>query len=694
MLMDKGLHFLVSLCLLAACATRCDANAAGAQVPIILISVDTLRSDHIGAYTPGFRETPQIDRFATRGTVWSQISSLVPLTLPSHVSIFTSTYPFTNGVRDNGTPLGPGATTLSSVLQMAGYRTAAFVGGFVLDRRFGLNKGFDVYESPFDLHRKVVSDSGALKIPASQVIASATRWIEKNKTAAFFVFIHLYDLHTPYRLENRSVESSGTRGYNAELSYVDGELGELFKYLEGNSLLNRCLIVFTADHGESLGDHGESTHGYFIYQSTLHVPLIIKWPSGFKSAPKSRMDQPGSLIDLAPTILDVVGVRAPKQMQGRDLLVTNSPEALYSESLYARNQFNFASLRSIRLGKYKYIEAPKPELYDLDTDPSELHNIYTEQKQTASALGKQLGLLSQGGKSAVTPSLYQGETTAALRSLGYLAAPSRSAREISSNIDPKDHISDLERFSRALALASAGHLQESTSLLKALSIALPDNSEILTSIGLNYQREGNYSIAAESFASAAKAAPMNAQAHFDLGIAYFRMQQFDQALTELHIALSIQPWYTQAEELIATIQLQKKNYLEARARFEHVLTIDPESYTAHYDLGVLGFLDRNSSQARTELRKALEIESTSSEAHNMLGSVYLQRNDLESAQEEFQSAIKFGPDSAIFHYNLSLVLRKEGKRLEEESELRKCLAIDPHIAAASAALKQLDSSSF
>ncbi len=685
---------MIGLCLAAACAMRSDAKATGAQVPIILISVDTLRADHVGVYSKGLTETPNIDQLATSGTVWYQISSLVPLTLPSHVSLFTSTYPFTNGVRDNGTPLGQGATTLPSLLKSAGYRTAAFVGGFVLDRRFGLNQGFDVYESPFDLHRKVVSDSGALKIPADQVIASATRWIEKNKTTAFFVFIHLYDLHTPYRLGNRSIEAFGARGYDAELSYVDGELGELMKYLERNSLLKRCLIVFTADHGESLGDHGESTHGYFIYQSTLHVPLIIKWPGGFKGFPKGRMDQPGSLIDVAPTILNVAGVHVPKQMQGRDLLVARTPKAVYSESLYAKNQFDFSPLRSIRLEKYKYIQAPKPELYDLAADPAELHNIYAQQKSIASALGKQLDSLSRDSGSADTPLIAQSETTAALRSLGYLAAPSRPVHETGSNIDPKDHISDLEKFSRALALAAGGHIQESTSLLNALSIALPNNAELLTSIGLNYQREKNYASAAESFASAAKAAPTNAQAHFDLGLAYFRMHQLEQSLAELNMALSIQPWYTQAEELIATIQLQKKNYPEARARFEHVLTIDPQSYTAHYDLGVLGFVDRNSSQASTELMKALQIDSTSSEAHNMLGSVYLQKNELESAQKEFQSAIRYGPDAAIFHYNLSLVFRKEGKRPEEESELRKCLALDPHIATASAALKQLDSSSY
>lgn len=278
-------------------------NAAQPSPPIILISIDTLRADHLSCYSSRAQSTPHVDAIAKSGTLFSQVNAQVPLTLPSHVSLFTSTYPFTNGIQDNGQAVPPNTITLAGILKSHGYRTAAFVGGFVLDRRFGLDKGFDVYDSPFTPSREGETDASDLKRLGGDVVHSATSWIEKNSTAPFFVFLHLFDLHTPENLPPALKARFPGPRYEAELAYVDELVGQFWDFLRGRGLLDKALIVFLSDHGESLGDHGENTHGYFIYQSTLSVPLIIHWPAQ-QSRPHGRgperVETPVSLMSVAP----------------------------------------------------------------------------------------------------------------------------------------------------------------------------------------------------------------------------------------------------------------------------------------------------------------------------------------------------------------------------------------------------------
>ena len=349
------------------------AFGAGTRTPpsVILISVDTLRPDHLSCYGYRRASTPHIDAIAREGTIFTQVSSQVPLTLPSHVSMLTSTYPFANGVQDNAVRLGPEAVTLATVLKSRGYHTAAFVGGFVLDRRFGLNRGFDEYDSPFDLHRQQGKDPGDIKRLGEDVTNSAEKWVTENSGSPFFVFLHLYDLHTPYEFPKGKRPLGGASGYDAELRYVDDVLGHFWDFLQQRQLLSKMLVVFVSDHGESLGEHGESTHGYFIYQSTLHVPLIFHWPAQTAAFPP-QIEEPASLLDVAPTILQYLRLQEPAQFQGRSLLgslhghTTSANEEIYSESLYAHRHFGASSLRGLQVGAYKYIEAPKPELYDLE----------------------------------------------------------------------------------------------------------------------------------------------------------------------------------------------------------------------------------------------------------------------------------------------------------------------------------------
>lgn len=636
------LFFLAALCLQLGWAQRAEIRPLR-STPVILISVDTLRADHLSCYEAGRQPTPHIDSLAKHGTLFSQISSAYPLTLPAHVALFTSTYAFMNGVEDNGVPLKSTAVTLATLLKSAGYRTGAFVASFVLDRRFGLNRGFDVYDGPIDVHNTSAAPVER-KRPGAQVAGDALRWLERNSDTPFFLFLHLYDLHLPYDLPQDPNLRHGETGYTAELAYEDRVLGDFLAALNRRNLLDKALIVFTSDHGEGLGEHSESTHGYFIYQSTVRVPLIIHWPdghwpSGFSRTMGERIDEPASLLDVAPTILDAIGIPRPAAMRGHSLLSHGQGREIYSESLYARNHFGCATLRSLRVGRYKYIESPKPELYDLASDPKETRNLYDQKRARAAALAQRIVAVRATGP-AVRPNSSnapQPDTIAALRSLGYLSGSTKSTR-VESHIDPKDRITDFEEYLRALDLSSAGKLSESEALLQTLRDKLPDIADIRVSLGLNKQRTGDFARAAREFEAAIQQDPSDAQAHFELGFCQFRLGQLDDALRQFKAALALEPWYTRPAEALAEIYTRKNDYPEARAYLNQLLSTDPSSYTAHYNLGIFAALEQNWADAEHHMQLALRADPHSAEAHDALGKIFQQEGKNDKATQEFRAA--------------------------------------------------------
>jgi choline-sulfatase len=686
-------------CMFTAGMPKLFAEQKSASPSVILISVDTLRADRLSCY--GYRNlrTPNIDAIARGGTLFYQAGAQAPLTLPSHVSFLTSTYPFANGVEDNGHQLGRDAVTLATVLKSRGYRTAAFVGGFVLDRRFGLNQGFDLYDSPFDLHRGTGQDPGDIKRPGEDVVRAARRWLDENSTQPFFLFLHLYDLHTPYTLPPRWQKRSQGSGYEAALGYVDEVLGSFCKYLSEQGLLKRSLVVFTSDHGESLGEHGESTHGYFIYQSTLWVPLIFHWP-GEAGAYPTRANEPVSLLDLAPTILQIVGVPSPPQFQGRSflgLLSPKSPKAegeVYGESLYGHTHFGVSSLRSLRLGGYKYIEAPRPEFYDLTGDPGESRNLYQNKKALALAFRERLQSIRsrfqsehQTESQALSP-----EAIAKLSSLGYVAVSGAHSGSSEAGPDPKDRIAEYEQYGRAILLASSGRLEGANELLRELLVKDSGLLDVRISLGLNQQKMGQHTEAVQNFQQVLERNPLNVLAHFNLGVSYFQLQRLEEAVKELEAALVIAPYYTRAEELLGTIWLQKKDYPKARGHFDHMLTISPGDFGAHYNLGAMATLEGRWEDGVRHLRAALQADPQSAEVHNTLGSLYLRRGELEKARGELAEAVRLQPKFAWAHYNLGLVFRQQKKGEEAAHAFRQALASDPGFGPAKEALDRLESS--
>ncbi len=589
-----------------------DPEGTDGPTPIILISVDTLRADHLSCYGYSRLRTPHIDSLASGGTLFAEVSSQVPLTLPSHVSLFTSTYPFANGIRENAQVLPPGAVTLSTALAAHGYSTAAYIGGYFLARRYGLAQGFQTYDSPFDT--RIIKGSLDLKRPAPEVLESAEHWLEQNSGQPFFLFVHLFDLHQPYEAPASYRPRAPGSEYDQELAFVDDALGNFFDFLAHRGLNRRALVVLFSDHGESLGDHGENTHGYFIYRSTLHVPLIFHWPEARDYS--SRVEAPASLIDVAPTVLSVLGFQAPATFCGHSLLdlakeSDSPPRDVYSESSYAHDKFGWATLRSLRRGDYQYIDAPHPELYDLKNDPAERHNFLPGQTALAASYHERLAALLASFRSApaAAPEGVMTGAAESLRSLGYLEITSAEAALDNSGVDPKDRLFEYKRYLLAGLLARIGKADEAAAEFQAI---LSDD-------------------------------PRNLPAYVELARSDVALRRYLDGAHQLQAVLALDPHNIEAGELLGDIWLALGALDRAATEFRQLLTYAPQDYEAHFGLGLLAARHGQSAEADQHFRAALAANPLSAEAHYQLGLILEAHNERPQAVREFHAALQINP---------------------------------------------------
>ncbi len=541
--MSQARRFSAAFC---ASLLLCAAQSAGARQPsVILISIDTLRADHLGAYGDRRLKTPNIDSYAGHGTLYTSVDAQVPLTLPSHASLFTSTYPFENRVEENAERVPSGAVTLASVLRSNGYKTAAFIGSVFLERQMGLDQGFETYDSPFQFAAfSPLSGSmffgGASRGPNSArerrdgalVIRAATRFLAANRDRPLFVFLHLYDLHKPYKLS----------GYDEEIEYVDRLLGSFRKTLAEGGWWDHSLVILLSDHGEGLGDHGESSHGYFIYESTLHVPLIVHWPSAISGFP-ARVDEPAGLIDVAPTILDFLNLPVPASFEGQTLRGRRGPLTVYGESLHTHDSFGWAPLRSLRVGAYKYIEAPRPELYDLKNDGGERHNILASNAAQAQTLRRQLAaLLSRyAPQRAASPGNISPQTRALLGSLGYLAPGPATKLAGSAAADPKDRLPEFQLYEKAMNALFDGRTDAAIAILRQILAKDPRNTLARRDLGATYLERRLYSNARAEFEQVIAAAPDDYMTQYELGVADEHLGLLKEARRRLEAACKIAP---------------------------------------------------------------------------------------------------------------------------------------------------------
>src|SRR5271163_1439511 len=406
-----GLVPVVATLLISATAVAAgpSANPAAKAVPhssrakpsVLLITIDTLRADHVGCYGAQMVKTPTLDALAHDSVVFERALSQVPLTWPSHAVILTGTYPFQNGVQDfTGQPLAPQFRSVAQAFQQAGYATGAVISAFVLDRSWGLARGFDFYDDAFSAETFEKKDIALVDRRAGQSVAHAIAWLKKTPQRPFFLWLHLYDPHSPYDSPEPYRSEYRSHPYDGAIAYADHELGNLISWLKQNHLYDSSLIAMLSDHGESLGEHGEDEHGFFVYNATVHVPLIVKPPAGSGIA-AGRRHEPVETAAVAPTLMRLAGLKDSAdpiyaQFQSHALLSTKlgagadtsqpSQDPAYSETFYPFSSFGWSPLHALESERFHFIEAPKPELYDLETDPGETRNIAAQQPATVAVL--------------------------------------------------------------------------------------------------------------------------------------------------------------------------------------------------------------------------------------------------------------------------------------------------------------------
>jgi arylsulfatase A-like enzyme len=420
---------------------------------LLVITLDTTRADRLGAY--GYSvQTPNIDRLAEEGVLFEQASSPAPLTLPAHGSLFTGRFPPSHGVRGNGGVFtDENHATLAEVLHDSGFETGAFVGAYVLDSTWGLDQGFATYDDGFEPSDIKSRGIGSLRRPADRVVDAALRWLGTVGASRFFAWVHFYDPHAPYDPPEPYRTMHADSPYVGEIGFMDAQIGRLLRSLDDQRLLDRTIVVVIGDHGESLGDHGERTHGFFVYESAIRIPFIIRAPSD--SLRGRRVVDPVRAVDVMPTVLQLLGIPGPGAVEGTSLvpLMTGAVKRLglggYSEALLPRHGFGWSDLRSYRSGRYKLIAAPRPELYDLAVDPQETTNLYDARSRVGERLMNELDALEQRfvkASSATNPAAIIDPAQAArLASLGYVAG-AVTRRQLPSDrkglADPKDKIDE------------------------------------------------------------------------------------------------------------------------------------------------------------------------------------------------------------------------------------------------------------
>jgi len=636
---------------------------------VLLITIDTLRADRVGAFGGPAGLTPSLDRLASEGIQLTRAYTAAPLTLPAHASILTAASPPVHGLRTNGLfRLGPAIPTLATVLKGAGYRTGAFVGSFVLDARFGLNRGFDEYDDRYGEKRAGDPAEGAER-RGEEVIKPALAWINATASAQppapspWFAWVHLYDPHEPYRAPEPY--ASQHQPYDAEVAYADAMVGRLIAGLP-QGVLDRTAIMVAADHGESLGEHGERSHGVFIYDVTMRVPWIIRTP-GLRHAVSDDLVR---LIDLAPTMLDLVGVAGPPEFEGRSLVASIGGRAhdmppAYLEAMDANLTRNWAPLTGLVSATYKLIDVPIPELYDLASDGKETTNLFSREPDRARTLSVLLqGVIASfhARGTAAEKTTLNAEARRRLQALGYVAATADHAgRRYTNADDPKMLIGAANDLQRALATFNAGSPDEAMAQARAIVRAHPD---FVTAYGVIASMQRDAGDLRGAIATLEDVARRGADQSVMVVLAGYLQEAgaLERSIAVLEAILAAHPDYADAYNSLGVAYSRLGRHDEARAAFERVLQLDPTSATAYENLGIDRLGANNLAAASADLARALEIDPRLARAHNALAAVYLRQRREADAIAEWRLALEIEPKLYDALYNVGTTLWDTGHR--------------------------------
>jgi arylsulfatase A-like enzyme/Flp pilus assembly protein TadD len=699
-------------------------DAAGGRTGrynVLLITVDTLRADHVGCYGDSRASTPFMDHLAAEGVLFERAETAVPITLPAHASILTGTYPAFHGVRNNGTyRLGPRAETLPEVLKQHGYRTGAVISGYPLVTRYGLSQGFDTYDDhlPPEQERQI----GFRERSAEEVSQAGIAWLEAGAGQRFFLWLHYFDPHAPYSPPSPYAERFSRSPYDGEVAYVDAEMGRVLERLRQMGLAERTLVVLVSDHGEGLGDHGEATHGVFLYESTLRVPMILSLPGPLPRG--RRVATPVRTIDLMPTVLRLVDLPEPDELQGTSLLplVSRRPPDLLlksvSETLLPRENYGWSEMASLRIGDWKYILAPREELYDLRTDPGETNNLAEKREGDLARMREETHrLLAEAAPTGASIAYRQELDETArerLRSLGYLWAPGPSREAPSA--DPKDRLPILEAldgasllyargdfagaiakfgevlaadpgnltalFHRGNARVEAGDPSGAAADFEAVLVQRPRSPEVLVNLGMAQLGQGLLNESARTFRQVLELDPDSDKACAGLGLVLARQGKQAEAVEAFQKALAFNPASREAQQGLAAAQAAGGQTEQAEATYRRALEEHPADARAALALARILYESRRYDDVEALMERTLRAGADLPDIHFALGNAHFQKGEIAQASEEYARVLRARPEDAGALFGSALVALKGGRTSEAIRLLERARNSDPSSAAA------------
>ena len=673
-------------------------GAAGNLAPplnirnVLLISIDTCRPDYLSCY--GYRQptTPNIDAVAAEACLFENAISPVPITLPGHATMMTGTNPPYHGIHDNGRyQLDPANITLAEMVKPRGFATAAVVGAFVLNRQFALDQGFDTYDDYFD------NELAPVDIPerrAEEVSGHAIDWIQRHHRDRFFLFVHYYDPHQSYGppepFKSKFAGDDKMR-YAGEIAYVDHHIGRLINRLKQLSLYDSTLIIITSDHGEMLGEHDELTHGFFVYQSALKVPLIVKLPGRNAG---HRVSELVGLVDLVPTVCSALGIDRPPAVQGVDLLANLVGQAslrrqrrLYCESL-TPTKYDAGALMGIVTDRWKYIHTAQAELYDLVADPLESNNLLTTHGDEAKRLHDQLQqyLTDWRRDSSAAQLIMDEQTRQRLESLGYAAGLSvtddldlEAARQ---KDDAKDVLEFHHQHLKLAHLILKREFDEAQQLARQMLQQRPHFVDGYLRLARIAGEQDQLTDAVDYLQQAVALQPENASAHLELGAMLAAINKPDEAESHLAVALSIRPQFDLAHFEMGNLLRSQAKLDEAAEHYRQAIAVKPDFTQAHHQLAQILSAGGKTDQAVEHFRLALLARPDLVEAHNDLALALIKKGQRDQAIDHLREALRLEPEFVAAHVNLAMVLIGKGQIDQAQVHARQALELAPDSAEA------------
>ena len=657
---------------------------ASAGAPVIIISIDTLRADHLPIYGATGLETPNIDALAKDAVVFDNAYSHVPLTLPSHVTMLTGLLPEATGIRNNlgyrfDSAKQPSVPTL---LKAKGYATGAAVSAYVLRGATGLAAAFDEYDDRIDRS----SEGGAmgeLQRSGDQTVAAAIRWIDSKKQEPFFYMLHLFEPHAPYAAPEPYRSRYAAQPYDGEIAATDAYVGQFLDALKASGVYDRATIVLMSDHGEGLGDHGEAQHGIFLYREAIHVPLLLKLPGGELKG--NRVKDPVQLIDIMPTIAGIAGFTVPEAAKGVSLVEVARGRApagrrIYSETMYPRIHLGWSDLASLVDARHHYIDAPRPELYDLAADPKEKQNVLADQRRVFAAMRTEV---QTHDRKLELPQNVDPEEAAKLAALGYLGS---SATPGSGELpDPKDGIADFERTGQANALVNQGKYAEAVTILREIVGRNASYADAWTLLAKALDRIGRPEEAIEAYKKTMEVAPMLAPGTaMSMAEVYMRLGRFDDSIKHAELALSAHP--AAARMSMAQAYLAKKDLASAE-RHSQLLTGDPDKGN---DAEVLLAQIRVAQRRLPEASAILDAMKSRTDATGKQvppnywfarGDILARMNRLPEAERAFAEEMRLYPRNREAYVRLAVLQTLSGREPEARRTFEQMVRANPEASS-------------